>query len=272
MQNELEILPGPVIAVGGGMEVKGQMLVLSEILRLAGGSQARFVLITTASSEPDAGQEEEAALLRLGMQQPATYLQIKSREMACDMRLLPVIQQATCAFLCGGVQLRLTSILGGTPVEEALHALQRQGGVVAGTSAGAAALSRVMIAGGRRGLLPQARIAQLAPGLDLVSEVIIDQHFRQRDRLGRLLYAVALHPGYLGVGIDENTAAILHGEELRVVGRGSVTIVDADSLQATNVAETEGGQPIALSGLKLHVLTHGCSFNLAQRQAVLAAR
>ena len=129
-------------------------------------------------------------------------------------------------------------------------------------------MPKVMIAYGKGGPTPRERIAQFAPGLGLTEKIVFDQHFRQKDRLGRLLYLIASHPGLLGVGIDENTAAIVEDESfVTVSGSGAVTIVDGSEIESTNVAEVENGGAVAVSNVRIHILTSGCSFDVNTRKA-----
>jgi cyanophycinase len=162
--------------------------------------------------------------------------------------------------------MRLSSIIGGTRLESELHKAHQRGCVIAGTSAGAAILSKVMLAYGQSGGTPRERIAQFSQGFGFTDKIIFDQHFRQRDRLGRLAYAVAAHPGLLGVGVDENTAAIVENDsKISVIGRRAVTIVDGQNITASNVAEITASRPVAISGLQVHVLTPGCTFDIQKR-------
>ena len=159
--------------------------------------------------------------------------------------------------------MRLPSVIGGTPLEVALLDAYKRGVIIGGTSAGAAVMSKVMIAYGKGGPTPREHIAQFAPGLGLTDKIVFDQHFRQRDRLGRLLYLIVAHPGLLGVGIDENTAAIVEDERLiTVIGAGAVTIVDGNEIESTNVAEIGKGGAVAVSNVRIHILTTGCSFDV----------
>jgi cyanophycinase len=259
-------MTGALMAIGGAIDLKRPTLV-QEFYHRAGGSQARLIILPTASSLPDSGVELREALIKEGLHQPPLILPVRSRAAAQDPALVDPIRAASGVFFTGGNQARLSSWLGGTLLESELHAAYQAGALIAGSSAGAAALSAVMIAFGRGGATPRQRSAQFAPGLGFTDQVIFDQHFRQRDRLGRLLYAVALHPGMLGVGVDENTAAILQGHSLEICGQNAVTIVDGRPIQDTDVADVSGASPVAVSGARLHVLTHGCAFDLASRQA-----
>ena len=139
---------------------------------------------------------------------------------------------------------------------------------VAGTSAGASFLSEHMIAFGEEGSTPVAGMVRLAPGLGLTNRFIIDQHFRQRDRLGRLLTALAYNPFAIGLGLDEDTAAFIdHDRKLTVVGAGALTIVDASELTHSSIAETKQGHPVSMTDIRLHVLIAGGTFDLDRRRA-----
>jgi cyanophycinase len=264
-----------LIAIGGAMDLATPGVAAREFYELAGGPQARVVILPTASELPDAGVEMQQALLHLGMQQAPIILPIRTRQdaMTADCSL---IETATAVFFAGGAQLRYTAAFGGTAIEQALLAAHARGALMGGSSAGAAVLSHLMIAVGRGGSSPRLGQAQFSRGLGFTDRAIFDQHFRQRDRLGRLIYAVCQHPGLIGVGVDEDTAAVLteDGPEahLRVVGRNAVTIVDGRQITASDVAEREMGQPVAVAGLVVHVLTNGGEFDLATGKAVISAR
>ncbi|HCH0557073.1 TPA: cyanophycinase, partial [Pseudomonas aeruginosa] len=171
-------------------------------------------------------------------------------------------------FFTGGNQLRLSTLLGGTPAAQLIRARNAAGIPVGGTSAGAAILSEHMIAFGREGAAPQADSVRLAPGLGLTNRFVIDQHFRQRDRLGRLLAALAYNPFAIGIGLDEDTAAFIGPDNtLQVEGSGAVTVVDAGELEFSSMAEASERDPVCMLGLKMHLLLAGATYNLATRTA-----
>lgn len=261
-----------LLAIGGALDLSGPATILRHFYHLAGGRLAHIAILPTASTQADSGQDLAAALQGLGLDQPAQVLPVFNRQAAGQAAILDTIEQASAIFLTGGNQLRLSTLLGGTPLEAALHRACRRGSVIAGTSAGAAALSAIMIASGHGGPTPRSSQLHMTPGLGFTDRLIFDQHFRQRDRLGRLIYAISLHPRILGAGIDENTAAVLQDNTLSVIGANAVTIVDGLHLQTTDAADLRGRQPVAVSGLRLHVLTHGCRFDLDQRQAWIPAK
>ncbi|MFM8321133.1 MAG: cyanophycinase [Chloroflexota bacterium] len=263
-----------LMAIGGAMDLDGPGAALRELFRLGGGEHGRFVILPTASGLVNAGAGAREALVKLGAQHIPQILPVRSRLQALDPALLPAVEQATAIFFAGGDQLRITSFIGGAPLETALLAAHARGCLISGSSAGTAVLSQVMLAYGKSGPSPRAGMAQFAPGLGFTRRVIFDQHFRQRDRLGRLIYAVTNHPGLLGVGVDEDTAAVIETfpdgrERLRVIGRHAVTIVDGRPASAVMVADLEAGQPVAVAGLHVHVLTQGCEFDLLERCATL---
>lgn len=261
-----------LMAIGGAVDITAPGAVLRYFYarcRQAAGVEcadsATIAILNTASARPEAGEEYVDALRRLGWSGPLTILDIHQRAEAHDPENLRIVHQACGFFFCGGNQVRLSAILGGTPIENALLSAYRRGAVVAGTSAGAAILSANMLAYGEDGPTPRQGMAQFVPGLGFTDRVIFDQHFRQRDRLGRLIYAVTTNPRLLGVGVDENTAAVIEGDRLSVIGQNAVTLVNGSGLQVNPVAEVKASQPIAAGPLQVYVLTHGFSYSLTSQ-------
>ncbi|MGB9826860.1 MAG: cyanophycinase, partial [Desulfofundulus sp.] len=194
-------------------------------------------------------------------------LHLDNREKAADPAPVRILQQATGIFFTGGDQLRIARILGGTRVEQALQVASRAGVVIGGTSAGAAAMGEVMITGGRGGRSPGRNTVKMAPGLGLISGVVIDQHFAQRGRIGRLLAAVAHNPHVLGIGIDEDTAiAVSPDGRFTVLGSGTVTVVDGRTITHTNASDLRPQPMLALAGATLHVLPQGYGYDFKSRQ------
>jgi cyanophycinase len=182
------------------------------------------------------------------------------------------LEEATGIFFTGGNQLRLTTLLGGTPVAKLIRVRNARGVAVGGTSAGASILSEHMIAFGDEGSAVISGSVRLAPGLGLSNRFIIDQHFRERDRLGRLITALAYNPFAIGIGLDEDTAAFVGPDEtIEVEGSGGVTVVDAADVSYSSIGEVAEGQPVCILGLRLHILTAGATFNLQTRQAAASA-
>jgi cyanophycinase len=262
-----------LIPIGGALDLDRASVVWRTFVDRAGGRAGRFVIIPTASALPDTAQRYVEALRAAGVRKHPIGLPLRTRAEAHDRSAVAAIKKATGVFITGGNQVRLTATLGGTPVLEALLEAYQRGAVIAGSSAGAACMSAVMIAFGRDGAMPRQGMAQFAPGLGFTSRVIVDQHFRQRDRLGRLLFAVAQQPGTIGLGVDENTAAIIEDDRfITVIGQHAVTIVDGADLTATDVAEVAGAGPIGMCDARVHVLTHGGTFELDRRMAALPAK
>jgi cyanophycinase len=258
---------GTVVAIGGAEERTRDGRVLQRFVELCGGERARVVVIPTASQLENTGPEYEQVFEELGVRW-VRILPLQHRSDCSRPEHLSFLAEAEGVFLTGGNQLRLAKVLCGTPVADLLgRRIREEPVVIAGTSAGAAILSEHMIAYGEEGVAPRAGIAALAPGLGLLPEIIVDQHFSQRNRLGRLLLALAYNPRLLGLGVDENTAAVIPPDgQLEVVGPSLVTLVDAAELVHASVDEAERGQPVSLSHLRLHFLTGGDRFDLPDRR------
>src|SRR5579864_2519059 len=261
--------PGPLIAIGGAEDKVRERTILRYFLEVAGGSDASVVVLATASEVPETG-ERYADLFYALNADSVEVLRIATRDdaLAAGAEAHQLLEYATGLFITGGGQLRLSSALGGTQVAATIQARHAAGMLVGGTSAGAAFLARHMIALGDSGATPRRRLVHLAPGLGLAPNLVIDQHFRRRDRLGRLLTALSYNPGLLGVGVDEDTAAVIDAEgSLHVLGAGAVTVVDAHDLRYTDSHAAHRGQPLAMLGVKLDVLTSGCRYDVDRRAA-----
>jgi cyanophycinase len=257
---------GSLLAIGGAEDKLRQREILARFTALAGGSDARVVIISTASSLGDVTADRYRAIFAsLGMTDTEGMRPLH-REEAQDPRLAARVAEATGIFLTGGNQLRLASVVAGTRLGAALVEQHQRGAVIAGTSAGASALSSHMIAFGRSGPSPKQRMAQLGAGLGLLPDVLIDQHFTERNRIGRLEALVAHSPSLLALGIDEDTAALIGPDRvLEVIGKGSVTILDGSNL-VTDAHEVPRHRPLMVSGVLLHVLTSGYRFDLRSRR------
>lgn len=257
--------PGTLVVIGGAVRLDGD--ILREFYQRSGGADGRIVILPTASAREEGGIEYIDAFAALGLRCQAQILPVRTREDANQPEFVNAVREATGIFISGGHQARLVSILGGTLLHKAIIELYQRGYCVGGTSAGAAALSAVMIAFGHQGMLPRPHIAQFSSGLGLIDICIFDQHFRQRNRIGRLLYAVACNPSLLGIGIDEDTAVVIQGSSLTVLGAGAVTIVDGLSITSSDIGEMPPKKLVSMSGVQLHILTAGSTFNLEKRTA-----
>ena len=256
---------GWIVPVGGNEEKSGDAGILRRFLEVSGGERARIAVIPTASSRADTGARYQRLFEELGARHADVLPYVERKDGERD-EWLRTLENATGIFLTGGNQLRISTILGGTPVAKMIRRRNARGVAVGGTSAGAAILSEHMIAFGEEGSTPRAGAATLAPGFGLTNRVIIDQHFRQRDRLGRLLAALAYNPFAVGIGLDEDTAAFIDPEDtLHVHGAGAITVVDAGSLTYSSMANIKSGAPVCVTEIRLHVLTAGASYNLPTR-------
>ena len=262
--------PGMLIAIGGAEDKTRERVILRYFLEAAGGPDSSIVVLATASDVPETGDRYADLFLALRAEN-VEVLKIDSREDAMEAgpEAHDLLEYATGLFITGGSQLKLSSALGGTEIASTIRRRHAAGMVVAGTSAGAALLSEHMIALGESGPTPRRRLVHLAKGLGLAPDLVIDQHFRRRDRLGRLLTALSYNPAPLGLGIDEDTAAIISGDgQLTVLGAGAVTVVDASALRFTDSHAVHRGQPVAMMGMKLDFLTTGCRYDLNGRTGI----
>ncbi|MCL8208351.1 MAG: cyanophycinase [Actinomycetia bacterium] len=257
---------GPLLIVGGHEDKAGEAAVLRRLVALAGGTRAVVGVVPTASAdESRAVATYVDAFERLGAAR-VEPLFVRSRWEAVadwDRRAGAV----TAVFFTGGDQLRITSTLGGTRFHAWLRARHREGLVIAGTSAGASMMSDVMIVEGDAAHTPTLNTVRLAVGMGFWPGVVIDQHFSQRGRIGRLLSALAQNPAVLGVGIDENTAVEVDfaRRTFRVLGQACVTVLDGHGIRATNASESRPGQPLALTDVVLHVLPAPWEYSWANR-------
>lgn len=263
-----ESRPGTLMLIGGAEDKFEQKFLLKCFFESSGGRKSRIVVLPSASESKESG---------------AIYLQIFTGFGARSVEIIPLFKRdeadlpdvtrelakATGIFMTGGDQSKIARILHGTASLRAIKDAYDRGATIGGTSAGAAVLSDPMIANGIGGSLARSGMVKLGEGLGLAQSLIIDQHFHQRNRLGRLLTAVLSYPNMLGVGVDEDTGAIVtHNGSLSVVGRGTVTIVDPSEAHSVNLATTPDKSPLAFSRILLHTLVHGNRFDLNKRAIV----
>jgi len=262
---------GWIVPIGGGEEKENDPRILQRFVDLCGGPDADIVVIPTASRLADTGARYEKIFSGLGAGR-VEAVDFIARGDCEDPDKLDRLGDVSGIFFTGGNQLSLSTILGGTPVARLLRARNADGVHVAGTSAGAAFISEHMIAFGEDGPSPIAGSARLAPGLGLTNKVIIDQHFRQRDRIGRLLTALAYNPFAVGIGLDEDTAAFIRPDEvIEVEGSGGITLVDASGIEFSSMDLVDEGEPVCMLGIRLHLLVAGASYDLANRRASAGA-
>jgi cyanophycinase len=258
---------GWIIPIGGAEEKESRRRILKRFVQLCGGRDADIVVIPTASRRADTGARYVELFERLEAGR-IDEIDFADRDDGQRDDYLRRLESASGVFFTGGNQMRISTILGGTPAAKLIRSRNASGMHVAGTSAGASILSEHMIAFGKEGSSPHAGSVRLAPGLGLTNRFIIDQHFRQRDRLGRLVAALAYNPFAIGIGLDEDTAAFVGPDNvLEVEGSGAVTVVDAGGLSFSSMAEISQNQPVCLLGLTVHLLVAGATYDLHTRQA-----
>ena len=258
---------GWIVPIGGAENKENDRRVLARFVELSGGAAADIVVIPTASRLHETGPRYETLFRELGAAR-VSVMDFDTRRDCREPNRLSRLEEASGIFFTGGNQLRLTTLLGGTPVATMIRKRNAAGVTVGGTSAGASILSEHMIAFGDEGSSVISGSVRLAPGLGLTNRFVIDQHFRQRDRLGRLITALAYNPFAVGIGLDEDTAVFIGPDEtLEVEGSGGVTIVDAHDTTFSSMDSVSEGQPVCMLGLKVHILVAGATFNLHTRIA-----
>lgn len=269
MQETLSPRPGPLVIIGGAEDKTGPCAIPREFVRLAGGPRAWIVVLTVASEYPGESGARYARLFEELGAATARVVHGETRAAAEARSAVRAIERASGVFFTGGDQRRIATLFAGTAAERALRRRHYQGAVVAGTSAGAAAMSCLMIAQDLRQFGGPTRPVEEWRGLGLLESAVIDQHFGERRRLGRLLATVARHPDHLGIGIDENTAVVVRGDELAVIGARAVTVVDASGRRPIDVdgGARDDGLAEQHAGT-LHLLEAGQRFDLRSRQVV----
>lgn len=262
---------GWIIPVGGGEKKVKTSKILQRLVELSGGKDARMVIIPTASELDTAGERTRKVFREMGVSD-IEIVDLDSREDCEDRVHLDRLENATGVFITGGNQLRLSTTIGGTSAASILRRSNANGVHIAGTSAGAAFICEHMIADGKTGSTPKRGMVSLAPGLGLTNRVIIDQHFRERDRIGRLLTALAYNPFATGIGVDEDTAAFIGPDDvIEVVGNGGLTVLDTSHLEYSSMAQARLGEPVSLMGVRMHILLSGNRYDLNTHTAYPAS-
>ncbi len=265
-----EIIGGHLLVIGGAEDKYNERRILKKFLELAGGDSAEVLIVPVASDFPEfAADVYTQAFRNLGVANPRV-LRATSRQDIVQADVEKLTDGVTGVFMTGGDQMRLVSLLGGTKLAEALRKKVRETNVVmAGTSAGAAAMSTSMIVRGEPSSHPHKNAVKLSPGLGFLKNIIIDQHFSERGRISRLITAVSYNPYNLGIGIDENTAIILDGQGiLEVFGQGSTTIVDGSQITFNEIAEVADNEAFSICGVQFHVLRDGLVYNYLERHPI----
>ena len=256
-----------VLVIGGAEDKVHGREILHTFFCRAGSTDAHIAIIPSASREPALiGARYLSIFEEMGAKQ-IDILDIRERDQCAEPQIQECLENCTGVFLTGGDQLRLCAILADTPVMETIRLrVQRNQLTLAGTSAGAAVMGHHMIAGGGSGESPNRSLVDMATGLGILPDVIVDQHFQNRNRMARLISAIAIHPDRLGIGIDEDTCALVEGDGmLQVMGKGTVTIVDPGELGYTNHPDVGATDPLSLHNLRVHILSYGDRYHLHKR-------
>ncbi len=257
---------GTLIIIGGHEDKEGDREILTEVARRADGKNGRLVVVTAATSMPEeVADEYHAVFTDLGVKQ-IEILDIRTREEALAEGNVQKLANASVVFFTGGDQLRITSQIGDSLVYRCMKEIYERGGTIVGTSAGAAAMPETMLIGGESDKSYTISALSMAPGLGLLPDVVVDSHFAERGRMGRLLGAVVQNPRNLGLGIDEDTAIVTNGTEFQVVGSGAVYIVDGSGITYSSLSDDNANGVVSMENVRLHVAGRGDCFDLLTRR------
>lgn len=260
---------GQLIIIGGAEDKSKDSQILREFVRRSGGQQARLVVMTVATQLPgEVGEDYTQAFKSFGVED-IRIIDTPDREASNDPDALSAIEKATGVYFTGGNQARITTLLRDSEIHHLLHKRLAEGLVIGGTSAGAAMMPDMMIVEGESETNPRIDVVKMEPGMAFMPGVVIDQHFAERGRIGRLLSAVAQQPVNLGFGIDENTAVAVKGTEFEVIGVGAVTVIDVSEITHTNLEQILMDEDLALCNVKLHILPHGYRYDLKKRAPIV---
>lgn len=279
LENSLEIkkmspaIKSSILVIGGAEDKVHGKEILHTFWSCAGGKDAKIGIIPSASREPTIIGDRYVSIFQEMGSKDFCVLDVRDRLQGEDVLYQKYVEECTGIFMTGGDQLRLCGLLADTPLMERIRQRVKLKEIaIGGTSAGAAVMGHHMIAGGSSGESPNRALVDMAMGLGLIPEIIVDQHFHNRNRMARLLSAISSHPERLGIGIDEDTCAMFDQEgSIIVLGKGTVTIIDSRTMTYTNQAQIVAEQPLALHNLKLHILSHGDRYNLKTHQAISAS-
>jgi cyanophycinase len=277
---------GKLLIIGGAEDKSGSELamlkrnsqserfeILKELLP-SSDFNARIEVITTASQCPHVMQQTyHDTFTEIGYKNVG-FMDIVTKMQAREEALCERIDKAKAVFFTGGDQLRLSTIIGGTTFADTLRKkyIEDENFTIAGTSAGAMVMSRIMICGGGTDEALLGSDLHTASGFGLLKDCIVDTHFIKRGRFSRLAHAVIINPGNLGIGLGEDTALIItNGNDATCRGSGMVVVIDGTDIEQTNISEADDGCPVYVENLKVHLLIEYCKFNLKTRQMSVPA-
>ncbi|MGF1495405.1 MAG: cyanophycinase [Elainellaceae cyanobacterium] len=259
-----------VLVIGGAEDKVHGRQILSTFFRCSGAEDALIAIIPCASREPSIiGSRYRTIFEDMGAKEIEVF-DIRDRQESEAPQWHEFLQRCTGVFMTGGDQLRLCGLMADTPIMDQIRMRAQLGEIaLAGTSAGAAVMGEHMIAGGGSGETPNRSLVDLTDGLSIIPEIVVDQHFHNRNRMARLMSAIAAYPDKIGIGIDEDTSALFEGgDTFQVIGKGAVTVVDPGEMTHTNHPDVGTTEPLSIHNLRVHVLRHGDRFNLNQRVAM----
>lgn len=261
-----EKINGNLIIIGGAEDKEGEKIILKRVANFIDKKKDILLISTIATEYPEESYQKYYKVFSgLGVKN-IKKLDISTREDAHDKEKIKMVKEANLLFFTGGDQLRITSVLGGTPIYDVLKEICKDGGLIAGTSAGASVMSHTMIVNGEDEESPRKCTTKMSPGLGLIDNVIIDQHFDQRGRMGRLLSGIAQNPEVLGIGIDEDTAIVVNDKGIaEIIGSAAVYFIDGSSISYSNVSEQHSEEVLSMFNVKLHVLKEGNKFDLINK-------
>lgn len=261
-----DVLSGNLIIIGGAEDKEGKKEILNRVCNSINKDEDILLIATIATEYPKEVAEKYKQVFRSLKVKKIKVLDISERIAASDQVNVKLIEEASLIFFTGGDQLRITSLIGGTPIYDALKESCHKGNFIVGTSAGASVMSDTMIVEGKEEDSPRKCTLKMSPGLGLIKDVIIDQHFAQRGRFGRLLTGIAQNPEILGIGIDENTGILVNKVGIiEVIGEGAVYFFDGSTITYTNVSELKADEILSMHNVKLHILTDGNKFDLIKK-------
>ncbi|HEY9880409.1 MAG TPA: cyanophycinase [Leptolyngbyaceae cyanobacterium] len=261
-----------ILVIGGAEDKVHGREILHTFFQRAGGRAAHIGIVPCASRDPVAIAARYQTIFEDMGAQAIEVMDIRDRNQSEDPAWKMALEHCTGVFMTGGDQVRLCGLLADTPLVDFLRQRAQLGEItLAGTSAGAAVMGHHMIAGGGSGESPNRSLVDMATGLGILPDIIVDQHFHNRNRMGRLMSAIAMQPDRLGIGIDEDTCALFQGDDaFRVIGKGTVTVIDPAGVTHTNEPDVEAPQPISIHGLRVHVLVHGDSYDIRHSRVIPA--
>jgi cyanophycinase len=263
---------GILVAVGGGESgniTEDSIQIIKKFLEYAGGvNKAKIVVMTVATDKPENAGERYEELFKQVKFKNFEIINIAERSESYDETMLKKVEEATGMYFTGGNQLHVTALTGGTPLHQLILDKFSKGLVIGGTSAGAMMMSSSTLVSGEADCAPRLGAVEVSPGMELLDSTIIDTHFSQRGRHGRLLSAVVHNPQTLGIGIDERTAMIVQGDKFEVIGEGAVTVVCAKHSMHTNLPYIKTDETIGAFGVNFHVLPAGYKYDLQKREPI----